>query len=246
MPIPGRVLVSAGILDSIAPDKTAHPQSRSKFGIIDYLSTHHYYLWSPLEKTIIVPMAALGLTYAEMLSYTSGLLIITLTYVFGYIFIKLREDDIHLKLSVERSHKKVQFPLAYINWGLLAVIAIVIFLSGIAKSYNSEIKNFIESYSFLNMTTVNGFITISSIAFMASLVMGSSGKYAGIVALLATIYGLEYLTWFIAVEYVGYLISPMHKCLHIGRMYFSTPWKMYAQTLGGWCVLMLGYAAFTV
>ena len=158
-------------------------------------------------------MAALGLTYAEMLSYTSGLLIITLTYVFGYIFIKLREDDIHLKLSVERSHKKVQFPLAYINWGLLAVIAIVIFLSGIAKSYNSEIKNFIESYSFLNMTTVNGFITISSIAFMASLVMGSSGKYAGIVALLATIYGLEYLTWFIAVEYVGYLISPMHKCI---------------------------------
>ena len=146
----------------------------------------------------------------------------------------------------DKSHKKVQFPLAYINWGLLAVIAIVIFLSGIAKSYNSEIKDVIESYSFLNMTTMNGFVTISSIAFVASLVMGSSGKYAGIVALLATIYGVEYLTWFIAIEYVGYLISPMHKCLHIGRMYFNTPWKMYAQTLGGWCALMLGYAAFTV
>ena len=67
LPIPGRVALSAPLLDAIAPpDK----KKRSAFGIIDYLSTHHYYWWSPLEKTIILPMAALGITYREMLSYT--------------------------------------------------------------------------------------------------------------------------------------------------------------------------------
>ena len=60
LPIPGRVAVSAGILDIIAPkDKVG----RESYGIIDYLSTHHYYIWSPLEKTVIIPMAVLGLTY---------------------------------------------------------------------------------------------------------------------------------------------------------------------------------------
>ena len=67
LPIPGRVALSAPLLDAIAPpDK----KKRSNFGIIDYLSTHHYYWWSPLEKTIILPMAALGITYGQMLSYT--------------------------------------------------------------------------------------------------------------------------------------------------------------------------------
>ena len=39
LPIPGRVALSAPLLDAIAPpDK----KKRSAFGIIDYLSTHHY------------------------------------------------------------------------------------------------------------------------------------------------------------------------------------------------------------
>ena len=64
LPIPGRVALSAPLLDAIAPpDK----KKRSAFGIIDYLSTHHYYWWSPLEKTIALPMAALGITYGQMI-----------------------------------------------------------------------------------------------------------------------------------------------------------------------------------
>ena len=72
LPIPGRVSVSAGVLDTISSDD---PKSRQKLGMIDYLSTHHYYLWSPLEKTIILPMAAFGLTYWAMLSYMWPLLV---------------------------------------------------------------------------------------------------------------------------------------------------------------------------
>ena len=103
LPIPGRVTVSAGVLSTLAPepDTLEHRKSRSKFGIIDYLATHHYYLWSPLEKTIIVPMAALGITYTEMLSYTGGLLTITVFYIGWYIFGKMSEDDIELNIKTE-------------------------------------------------------------------------------------------------------------------------------------------------
>ena len=78
LPIPGRVIVSAGVLDIVAPKAG---KSRSKFGIIDYLATHHYYLWSPLEKTIILPIATLSLSYLEVLKYTSPLILVTLLYI---------------------------------------------------------------------------------------------------------------------------------------------------------------------
>ena len=86
LPIPGRVALSAPLLDAIAPpDK----KKRSAYGIIDYLSTHHYYWWSPLEKTVILPMAALGITYREMLGYTFIPLCICLGYTWWYIFSKV-------------------------------------------------------------------------------------------------------------------------------------------------------------
>ena len=67
LPIPGRVALSAPLLDAIAPpDK----ERRSAFGVIDYLSVHHYYWWSPLEKTVVLPMAVMGVSYSCLL-YTS-------------------------------------------------------------------------------------------------------------------------------------------------------------------------------
>ena len=52
LPIAGRVSISAGILDTIAPKD----ERRKHYGILDYLSTHHYYLWSPFEKSVITPL----------------------------------------------------------------------------------------------------------------------------------------------------------------------------------------------
>ena len=92
------------------------------------------------------------------------------------------------------------------------------------------------------MATIKGFIIVSAIAYGSSFVLGSSSKYAGIVALLAAIYGLEYLTWFIALEFSAYLISPTHKCTHIGRMYFGTTLKKYYAIVSLWTVIMIGYA----
>jgi hypothetical protein len=100
LPIPGRVTTSAGLLDTMAPDckDGKHAcESRSKFGIIDYLATHHYYLWSPIEKTIIIPMGALGLTYLALIEMLLPLLVVTLALVLGYIFYYIKEEDIVFK-----------------------------------------------------------------------------------------------------------------------------------------------------
>jgi hypothetical protein len=285
LPIPGRVTVSAGVLSTLAPepDTPEHKKSRSKFGIIDYLATHHYYLWSPLEKTIIVPMAALGLSYSEMLSYTSGLLAITIFYIGWYIFGKMSEDDIELNVKPEpikwdrllfgamplfvaiavlvvgATHWIVfmaltlyyvlyakEFSLSklnsYVNWKLIGVLALVIIASNLVKSNYDDIKTFLEASSVLDMKTTIGFISISALAYGSSFILGSSGKYAGIVALLASIYGIEYLTWFIALEFSAYLISPTHKCTHIGRMYFGTTMKKYYAVVSLWSVMLIGYA----
>jgi hypothetical protein len=99
LPIPGRVTTSAGLLDTMAPDcKDGHTcESRSKFGIVDYLATHHYYMWSPLEKTIIIPMGALGLTYGALMGLLAPLLAVSIALILGYIFLVVKEDDIVLK-----------------------------------------------------------------------------------------------------------------------------------------------------
>jgi len=91
LPIPGRVALSAPLLDAIAPpDK----RKRSAFGIIDYLSTHHYYWWSPLEKTVVLPMAVLGISYTKYLEYTIVPLIICLAYTWWYIFSKVDPESV--------------------------------------------------------------------------------------------------------------------------------------------------------
>ena len=91
LPIEGRVTVSAGLLDTIAP-KCGH--GRERMGIIDYLSTHHYYLWSPLEKTVIIPIAAFGLTYVSWLTMIAPLLVTSLLFIGWYIWSKTRDEDL--------------------------------------------------------------------------------------------------------------------------------------------------------
>lgn len=91
LPIEGRVTVSAGMLDTIAP-KCGH--GREKMGIIDYLATHHYYLWSPLEKSVVIPIAAFGITYTAWLGMIAPLLIASLLFIGWYIWTKTKDEEI--------------------------------------------------------------------------------------------------------------------------------------------------------
>ena len=91
LPIEGRVTVSAGLLDTVAPKDGP---GRQKMGIVDYLSTHHYYMWSPLEKTVILPIAAFGLTYSAWIQTILPLLVVSLAFIGWYIWTQVKEDEV--------------------------------------------------------------------------------------------------------------------------------------------------------
>lgn len=91
LPISGRVTVSAGLLDTLAPKQGP---GREKLGIIDYLATHHYYMWSPLEKTVILPLAAFGLTYGAWLGIVWPILVASALFIGWYIFTQIKEEEV--------------------------------------------------------------------------------------------------------------------------------------------------------
>ena len=91
LPIEGRVTISAGLLDTVAPKEG---KGREKIGIVDYLATHHYYMWSPLEKTVILPIAAFGLTYGAWLMLIAPLLAVSLLYITWYIWSQIKDEDV--------------------------------------------------------------------------------------------------------------------------------------------------------
>lgn len=265
LPVPGRVSISAGILDTMA---SADPKSRSKFGIIDYLATHHYYLWSPLEKTIILPMAVLGLTYLEVLSYLWPLLLVTLVYIAFFIFKLIKENDIELSSNKAHGHQNILwaiFPLCasigfliagYHGWIIFTLLAIYYMLISknwkVIKYLNVKLllavflivvaSNFISTYHDeikVYIEAQSSLYWACALGFCGSFALGSSGKFIGIAVLLTQIFGIQYFTLFFAFEYAAYLISPTHKCACIGKMYFKTPFLTYAKVLGIWAILVI-------
>ena len=137
LPIEGRVTVSAGLLDTIAPKDGP---GRQKMGIIDYLSTHHYYMWSPLEKTVILPIAAFGLTYIAFLELIWPLLALSLIYIGAYIYFQVDEKDIAIQPTSFKMSSLTRnvFPMIiaiatyiafnnfYLSFGLLALYYMIL------------------------------------------------------------------------------------------------------------------------
>lgn len=265
LPVPGRVSVSAAVLDTLASQE---PESRSKFGIIDYLATHHYYLWSPLEKTIILPMGVLGLSYVGVLSYTWPLLLVSLLYIVFFISTTVKEGDVTISYQGEESPKALVWTLlplllsvgllvgGYEGWLIFLGLALYYMITAktwnIIKYLNWKLlmavaaiilaSNFIGIYYEELKAYVgaeNGVGWAAFFGFCASFALGSSGKFIGITVLLAQVFGLQYFTLFFALEYAAYLISPTHKCTCIGKMYFKTPFLTYAKVLGLWAVLVV-------
>ena len=213
LPIPGRVTVSAGVLNTIAPKDKA---KREIYGIIDYLSTHHYYLWSPLEKSVILPMAALGISYIAFLEYMLPLLLMTFIVIFYFIFFVLSENDVEIEMVNNDSQKVIEKnPLNYLNFHSLIFLFFIIILSNYARTHTGMLYEYVSYFS-------NSFALISVVAFMSSLALGSSSRFAAITVLCTGIYGIEYLPWFFVIDYAGYMLSPAHKCFYIGKSYFNT------------------------
>jgi len=279
LPIKGRVTVSAGLLDTMAPK---NKKSREKFGPIDFMSTHHYYFWSPLEKTVILPMAAFGLSYGAFIGIIWPLLAMTVVYVLSYLVFAVKDKDIALKNSKQKikisritryvlpyllgvaaiiagvnflwafglltayymivtqtfDFKKL---IGYVDWKIVAWVAGIIFLSNVVRTHTGEINSFLQSTG-LDITTTFGFIAISLLSFLGAFALCSSSRFGAITVLLTSIYGMEYLPWFFAVDFAGYVMSPMHKCVAIGKMYFGTKLSTYGMILTGWSALLIATA----
>jgi hypothetical protein len=276
LPIPGRVALSASMLNSIAP---LDNKKRKKFGIIDYLATHHYYLWSPLEKTVVIPMAVLGFSYATFMTYVWPLLLITGLYITYYI-LSLDDDEIDIEVKDDPINWKNIFMvvvpflttilvscfteyyfaafttftfyligyskswnqlIGYINWDLVLIVSAIIVLGNLVGSYYPQMESYIKQYS-----TPGGILIVAMLGFLSSFLLGSSAKYASIVSLLTSVFGVQYFVLFFTLEYSAYLISPSHKCLPIGQKYFHTGFMTYLKALIIWISIMITYAILTV
>lgn len=281
LPISGRVTVSAGLLDTIAPMRGQ--KGRENYGIVDYLSTHHYYMWSPLEKTILVPMAAFGLTYTAVLGMLWPLLAVSLIMILAYIFFYIKESDVVITPTLTFDFKiseiirnvmpmvlavaavingfsfiwvfglltfyyclltqtwDIKKLFSYVNWELVLVVAGLIIFANFARGHEAEITEFVKN-SVFDIETTTGLIYVSLTALISGFILGSSSRFIALAIILTQIYGMDYFVWFFALEFAGYLLSPAHKCVGIGKSYFGTPMLKYIFVLSSWGLLVVGTA----
>lgn len=293
LPIEGRSVISAPLLDSLTHDTEKH--ERQKLGVVDYFATHHYYLWSPLEPAVIIIMTALGLTYTQFLTVTAlPLLVYFLFFIFiltkyihpnavifdtphteytrsflvksaiaffvvfgsigALVFAGLQVKDadkaplmywqvlpaaaIFLALLSQTSIKKL---FSYVKWDVVAIVAVVILVGNYVKEYYNEMQEFLRSLE-------TGIIPLAIIGAVFSFLLGSSSRYAGITALICKITNTAYLPIVLMGEYVGYLLSPTHKCVAIANRYFHTNVKqMYVLiSLLSICMVAAGVITYFV
>lgn len=264
LPVEGRVTVSAPVLDSM--HNKCCSSTRPKMGILDFVSTHHYYLWSPLEKSVLITMAGLGLTYSQFLSVTAIPILCYLGFLIYFISqydaneIEVRSNEgptdymgllfiaalvasvwfnpvivFPILALIYVVYYKVEFLelLSYVRLKPILVVSSIVILANVVKQSGVEIKSFFDPEAFIGLIMLVG----AGLSF----ILGSSSKYAGITVAITTLIGIKYLPIVLMSEYIGYLLSPTHKCLAISMTYFDTKVKDFYKTVGALCfVLMIG------
>jgi len=188
LPVPGRVTITAGILDNIV-SKDNEPKIRKKLGVIDFLSSHHYYLWSPLEKTIIIPMAVLGLTYSHVVTLLMPLIILTFLYIFVVIYYMIPKDII-LKLNLDTEMlKNSKFTLYDKLVGITAVLSIVgifLFNASIIFGLFLIIVILLKKYFFgyvLDYKSIISYINVNLVLLVFfAIILGNIMKISGLLA----------------------------------------------------------------
>jgi len=120
-------------------------------------------------------------------------------------------------------------------------VAVVFASSGYMQEHRAWFEEAVKSIG-LDMHTFKGVFYISLLTFLASFSMGSDGKFAALTVLMTSAFGKEYLLWFFALDYCGYLLTPMHECVMIGKRYFGTSLTTYYTALITWALLLLAVA----
>ena len=114
-----------------------------------------------------------------------------------------------------------------IDWLLVFWIGVIIAISTILHTYTDQIKIYAE-----NLATMYGIHVALIVSFFAAVLLGSSSRFAAVTVIMTSIFGLIYMPLFYIVDYCGYLLSPSHKCVSIGNMYFKTKLIIFYKTIG--------------
>jgi hypothetical protein len=223
LPINGRVVVSAGVLNTLAPADAR----RKKFGVIDYLATHHFYFWSPLEKTVLLPMAALNISYATFIASVWPLLAALVVYTLFYLYRVIKEDDIEIVVRTERRVQQLDTKAIIKDNAITTLIVTGLLVAGNLVGYY---KDFFQAP--IEAAHSSGAVLLVALASLfASFLLGSSGKFAGVLSISLPIFGIMYLPLLFAANWAGYILSPMHKCMMIGKRMFGADFKDYYKVL---------------
>lgn len=274
LPVEGRVSISAPILDSIirkTDNNEELEKKRAKLGILDYLSTHHYYLWSPIEKSIILLMGGLGLSYGQVLAYTTFPLIVYFCFLVTFIFNYIDENDIIYKQTTKIPFRfnlllniipfifgialSIVYPpyyvfpiiaifyiiknkvglrevISFIKWKSICMVGCIIILANILKANADIVSSVINAMFSTSNDNIYAVIIALITGCVTALVFGSSTKYAGICVALTLTFGMKLFPIILMAEYVGYLLSPTHKCLAISVTYFKTDIRTFYNYIG--------------
>jgi hypothetical protein len=285
LPVEGRISVCLPLYEGISSncDNEDHINTNQKMGMISYLATHHYYLWSPLEKSVIIIMAGLHLTYMQFLELTYPFLLTYITFLALYIFTSVKEEEVEFKPDLSTKALVNEFnvyfsmfpfligiacsiflPTYYVfplvaafyiyhykhsvielikdlNWSLVAQVAFIIVLSNLIKDNATLIENM------LKITDTGSIVVVSTVMFLAifsSFVLGSSSKYAGITVALCNVMGTALFPMIFALEYCGYLLSPIHKCTIIAHRAFKTPLIDFYKIISVLALLIISIGVF--
>lgn len=91
LPIEGRSTISAPLMDSVVNQEHS---SRQKMGIINYIASHHYYFWSPIEPSVLIFLTALGISWSTFLTYTWPLLSVYLLFFISLLYFYVEPTDL--------------------------------------------------------------------------------------------------------------------------------------------------------
>tara|TARA_R110000824_G_scaffold210358_5_gene396227 strand:+ start:1956 stop:2981 length:1026 start_codon:yes stop_codon:yes gene_type:complete len=266
LPIPGRITVATGMFDTC----TRGSKDRTELGILAYLSTHHYYLWSPLEKSVLLVLAGTGMSYMDFIGAMGIYIGIFLGATYYYVVFVMKDVTALIKDFATQPVKgdwckfidmivlisgiilcciqtfnvlyffpsfavyiMIRYPprfrkvWEYVDIKLLAAIAVVIGISFTIQQHTEDIRIIAE-----RLATLYGIHIGLVVSFFAAFLLGSSSRFAAITVIMTSIFGIAYMPLFYIVDYCGYLLSPTHKCVAVGNMYFKTKFIAFYKIVG--------------
>lgn len=260
MPIPGRIVLCSSILKSINIKKDTNT------AIASYIGTHHYYLWSPIEKSVVITIAGLGITYIQFIQaiwvplcvYIIAMVVflskVNITRPRGNYTTILKSSWLDVSLLIVSLLISCIYPV--IVQSLAIYVIYLTFKYRVKLNILREVDwkticlvfvvliagTFVkQNHDILNNIIMSTDLLFTALffSFIASYCLGSSSKFAGVCLLTTSIFGLQYLGLFYVVDFCGYMLSPCHKCRTITQSVHGLSSNMFRRKIGFLGIVML-------